>query len=200
LVSSAYIGGLPSSGTSVGEKIAVGGAGGVLMLWEKGVWDDQDERIYVERGARGGEALDSLAVAPDDFRLGKIVVVGQADGKISFVKIGPNKVVARAVHDELEGVIGLGFDVEGRLISGGGQVVKVWHEADHSDTSSRVHGRSGKHTVDSDSGADDNSIDNGSSDDSDNKKDDKKRRKKRKRVKGKDLSGGHHVMAFADLD
>ena len=170
------------------------------MLWEKGVWDDQDERIYVERGAKGGEALDSLAVAPDDFRLGKIVVVGQADGKISFVKIGPNKVVARAVHDELEGVMGLGFDVEGRLISGGGQVVKVWHKADHGDTSSHVHGHSGKHTVDSDSGTDDNSIDNGSSDDSDNKKDDKKRRKKRKRVKGKDLSGGHHVMAFTDLD
>lgn len=200
LISSAYIGGLPSTGTSVGEKIVVGGAGGVLTLWEKGVWDDQDERIYVDRGPGGGEALDTLAVAPDELGMGKIVAVGQADGRISFVKIGPNKVVSRVVHDEVEGVMGLGFDVEGRLISGGGQVVKVWHEADLSGTPNGINGYSGKHMMGSDSDAEDYNDAEGDSDDSDDDKEGKKRRKKRKRVKGKDRSGAHHVIAFTDLD
>lgn len=200
LISSAYVGGLPSTGTSVGEKIVVGGAGGVLTLWEKGVWDDQDERIYVDRGPGGGEALDTLAVAPDELGMGKIVAVGQADGRISFVKIGPNKVVSRVVHDEVEGVMGLGFDVEGRLISGGGQVVKVWHEADLSGTPNGVNGSSGKHMMGSDSDDEDDSDAEKDSGDSDDEKEGKKRRKKRKRVKGKDRSGAHHVIAFTDLD
>lgn len=186
LISSVYIGGLPSSGTSVGEKIIVGSGSGVLTLWEKGVWDDQDERIYVARG----EALESLTLVPDELGKGKMIAVGQADGRISFVQIGSNKVVSRVSHDEVEGVVSLGFDVEGRMVSGGGQVVKVWHEADGD-----VNGAPGKRMMDSDS---DDSNDDSDEDDSD--EEGKKRRKKRKRFKGKDRSGGQHVMAFKDLD
>jgi hypothetical protein len=167
-----------------------------LTLWEKGVWDDQDERIYVDGG---GEALEALAIAPDDLGLGKIVAVGQADGKVSFVKLGPNKVVFRVVHDEMEGVMGLGFDVEGRLISGGGQIVKVWHKADLSGGRNGTNGTSWKN-IHSDSDAHDDSAAEGGSGDSDGEKEGKKRRKKRKRVKGKDRSGGHHIMAFQGLD
>lgn len=194
LISSVYIGGLPSSGSSVGEKIIVGGGSGVLTLWEKGVWDDQDERIYVARGgAGGGEALESLTVVPDELGKGKIIAVGQSDGRIAFVRIGPNKVVSRISHDELEGVVALGFDVEGRMVSGGGQVVKVWHEAEAAGD-----GASGKHPM-SDSDEDDNSDDENDGDDSEEDKGDRKRRRKRKRVKGKDRDGGRQVMAF-DLD
>ncbi|KAI5282355.1 WD repeat-containing protein jip5 [Ascosphaera acerosa] len=42
LVSSCYVTGLRRGGTSQGEKLLVGGSGGVLTLWEKGAWDDQD--------------------------------------------------------------------------------------------------------------------------------------------------------------
>lgn len=194
LISSVYIGGLPSSSTSVGEKIIVGGSSGVLTLWEKGVWDDQDERIYVDRNVGGGEALESLTLVPDELGKGKMIAVGQADGRIAFVKIGQNKVVSRVSHDEMEGVIGLGFDVEGRMVSGGGQVVKVWHEADGD-----ANGGLGKHMMDSDSG-DDVSSDDSSEDDEEEEKESGKRRKKRKRSKGKDRSGGQHIMAFKDLD
>ena len=59
---------------------------------------------------------------------GKNVVVGVGDGTIRIVKLGPNKVTTELRHDEVEGVVGLGFDVEGRLISGGGSIIKVWQE------------------------------------------------------------------------
>ena len=65
LLSSCFIGGLSSKGTSVGEKIVVGGASGVLTLWERGVWDDQDERIIVDKGPAGGESIDCLVSVPD---------------------------------------------------------------------------------------------------------------------------------------
>jgi hypothetical protein len=125
-----------------------------------------------------------------------MIAVGQSDGRIAFVQIGRNKVVSRVSHDELEGVMALGFDVEGRMVSGGGQVVKVWHEAEGGRD-----GGQGKHLLDADSDDDDDdSDDEHDGDDSDEDKEDRKGRKKRKRVKGKDRSGGQHVMAFEGLD
>lgn len=192
LISSAYIGGLSSGGTSRGEKVLVGGSNGVLTLWEKGAWDDQDERIYIERSKDGGESIETLAVASDDLGYGKLVAAGLANGMVKFVRIGPNKVVSEVQHDETEGVVGLGFDVEGRMVSGGGQIVKVWHEAvDNGGAGSDLGG--GKHML-------------GDSDDSDDSDDSEQEnrpsaqeRKKRKKGK-KDRSGGQHVMAFHDMD
>ncbi|KAJ5327405.1 WD repeat-containing protein jip5 [Penicillium brevicompactum] len=189
LVSSVYMGGLATSGTSKGEKVIVGGASGILTLWEKGQWDDQDERIYVDRSADGGDSVETMAVAPD--YLGKVVAAGLGNGKVKFVRMGPNKVVSEVVHDEIDGVVGLGFDVEGRMVSGGGQTVKVWHEAEDN-----VEG--GNDDVD----MMDDSDDDQDSDDSDvpEEREDPKERKKRKKGKSKDQSGGQHVMAFHDLD
>lgn len=188
LISSTYMGGLPSSGTSVGEKIIVGCGSGVVTLWEKGVWDDQDERIYVSRGPGGGESLESMAVVPDDLGVGKVVAVGQSDGLVSLVRIGPNKVVTRVRHDEVEGVVAIGFDVEGRMVSGGGQTVKVWHPTDE------VNGKRGNSMM---YGSSDDSDDD---DDSDEDKETRRKRKKRKRGKGKDRSGGQHVIALEGID
>jgi WD repeat-containing protein 55 len=197
LVSSVYIGGLASGGTSRGEKLIVGGAGGVLTLWEKGAWDDQDERIYVDRGPRGGEALESLAVVPDDLGMGKMIVVGQGDGSIAIVKMGINKVISTGTHDEMEGVTHLGFDVEGRMVSGGGQVVKVWHEA----RSSEDIDEQAAHKRILDSGSDEDSEEEKYQHDSDEEREGGKRRRKRKRGKGKDRSGGRHLTAlFKGLD
>lgn len=193
LISSVYMGGLPSSGTSRGEKVIVGGSGGVCTLWEKGVWDDQDERIYIERDSAGGETLETMSVVPDELDKGKMLAVGLGNGFVKFVNIGSNKVASRVMHDETEGVVGLGFDVEGRMVSGGGQTVKVWHES-----AGAVNGAlpDGKHMLGSDS--DDDSEDD--SDDSDREeRQDPKSRKKRKRAKGKDRSGGQHIMGF-DID
>lgn len=193
LISSAYMGGLPSSGTSRGEKVLVGGSNGIITLWEKGVWDDQDERIYVERSNDGGESIDTLAVAPGDLGYGKLVAAGLANGLVKFVRIGSNKVVSEVQHDETEGVVGLGWDVEGRMVSGGGQIVKVWHEAVATD-GAEDDMEGGKHMLDESDDSDD-------SDDSDReqkKKPNARERKKQKKANRKE--SGAHVMAFADMD
>ncbi|PLN83326.1 WD repeat-containing protein jip5 [Aspergillus taichungensis] len=199
LISSTYMGGLSSAGTSRGEKVLVGGSDGVLTLWEKGVWDDQDERIYVQRGSGNGESLETLTVVPEELGKGKTVAVGMGNGLVKFVRIGPNKVVSEVMHDETEGVVGVDFDVEGRMVSGGGQTVKVWHEA--------VGGGSGAGSKRGYGGSDDDDDDENDSDDDDS--DDSERenqknnnaRRKHKKGKGKEArGGGQHVMAFHDMD
>ncbi|RDW69080.1 WD40 repeat domain-containing protein [Aspergillus mulundensis] len=185
LISSTYIGGLSSSGTSRGEKVVVGGSSGILTLWEKGAWDDQDERIYLERGAGGGESIETLSVVPDELGKGKMLAAGLGNGKVKFVRMGMNKVVSELTHDETEGVVGLGFDVEGRMVSGGGQIVKVWHE-----TADTMGGKRGFE------GSDDSDEDSDDSDREAKQKDNSRR--KNKKPKGKDR--GKEVMAFADLD
>ena len=192
-----YIGGLATSGTSRGEKVLVGGSGGVLTLWEKGAWDDQDERIYVQPGSGGGESLETMAVVPDELGKGKVVAVGLGNGGVKFVRIGANKVCSEVMHDETEGVVGLGFDVEGRMVTGGGQVVKVWHEAAiGADKYGAMPGEKRMYG-DSDDSDDDDSDDD--SDDSDAGGRQERAQNKRKKTKAKG-NGGQHVMAFHDLD
>jgi len=191
LISSTYIRGLPNSGTSRGEKVIVGGASGILTLWEKGAWDDQDERIYVSRDAEGGESIEAMVTVPDELGYGKLIATGLGNGIVKFVRIGANKVVSEVMHDETEGVVGLGFDVEGRMVSGGGQIVKVWHEAATTDGAEDGLS-SGKHML----GDSDDSVDD--SDSEHEKQQEKNDRKKRKKAKGKDR--GPHVLAFTDLD
>ncbi|KAL2808044.1 WD40-repeat-containing domain protein [Aspergillus granulosus] len=192
LISSTFIGGLASGGTSRGEKVVVGGTTGVLTLWERGAWDDQDERIYVERD-EGGDSLETLAVVPDELGKGKMIAIGLGSGKVKLVKMGMNKVTTLLTHDETEGVVGLGFDVEGRMVTGGGQIVKVWHEkadamGSYGDFFGDKRGYGGSDDSDDDS---DNENRKPQSDNS---------QRKRKKQKGKDRGKEREVMAFADLD
>jgi WD repeat-containing protein 55 len=197
MTSSLFVSGLKAGGTSQGEKVLVGGTGGVITLWEKGVWDDQDERIVVDKL---GESVESLAKVPEGIggfaQQGqqKLVAVGLGDGRVRFVRAGPNRVVQDMdiKHDEIEGVVALGFDVAGRMVTGGGQIVKVWREAPTWKKDVNLNG--GKRAVDSGSERDTD----GGEDSSDEEKL-KSKRKKRKRGKAKDKSGGQQVMAF-DLD
>lgn len=197
LLSSVYVGGLPKTGTSVGEKIILGGAGGVLTLWEKGVWDDQDERITVDRG---GEAIETLVQIPDSVSYhrgrGKMVAAGLADGRVKVVRLGANQVMHELQHDEIEGVIGLDFDCYGRMVTGGGETVKVWTES-----AAIVGGNAaGKRGFVGGSSDDDDSDDDQDSDD-EQKRESGKTRRKRKRNKGKDRSAGKAVsMGFSGLD
>lgn len=203
LLCSVFVGGLPSKpGRSKGEKVLIGSSSGVLTLWERGVWDDQDERIIVnEAGRGGGESLDALAVVPKGVGDGgKNVVVGVGDGTIRIVKLGLNKVIGELRHDELEGVVGLGFDVGGRMISGGGHMVKVWQEEmagdedevdeeEEEDDDEDVPTDTRKRQ-ESDSDEDDSSEDGGKR---------RSRKKKRKANKGKNKSG-HGVLGLKGLD
>lgn len=205
LLTSLIVTGLSTKGTNVGEKVVVGAGNGVLTLWERGVWDDQDERIVVDRSKGGGESLDSIALLPDGVGPGgKIVAVGMGNGGIRFAKIGPNKIVAELKHDELsqEGVIGLGFDVTGRMISGGGKTVKVWGEqtwqdVDEDEDEEQENGiETGKRGHESDS---DRDSDKDMEDSSDEEEEPKQKRKKRKRNKGKQQKG-HGILQFSGLD
>lgn len=206
LLSSVFVGGLPSKpGRSKGEKVLVGSSNGVLTLWERGVWDDQDERIYVDVGRGGGESLDSLAVMPEGVGDGgKNVVVGVGDGTIRIVQLGPNKIVGETLrHDEVEGVVGLGFDVGGRLISGGGSIVKVWQEkmtlddeGEDEDDSDEGETWARKRTLD---GSASDGSDEADAEDSSDEEGERKRRKKRRKAKGKKQSG-NGILGFKGLE
>ena len=210
LLSSIIVSGLSKKGSNVGEKVLVGGGNGVLTLWERGVWDDQDERITVDRSKGGPESLDALALLPPGVGPGgKIAAVGLGNGDLRFVKIGQNRVIAELKHDELaqEGVIGLGFDVTGRMISGGGKTVKVWGEkgamgaADDDDEDEDEEEEEDENDTpakrghESDSDKDSDSPVDGSSDD----EHEQSKRKKRKRNKGNQQKG-HGILHFSGLD
>ncbi|EXJ79301.1 hypothetical protein A1O3_08803 [Capronia epimyces CBS 606.96] len=195
LTSVVMVQGLKKGGTSVGEKVLVGQSDGVVSLWERGVWGDIDERVVLDRG---GLSVDSLAEVPFGFGGGKLkmneklVAAGLEDGRVRFMRIGRNGVMADmdARHDEIDGVVALGFDVEGRMISGGGQTIKVWTEAKGLPGGGR--GGITKHVLSSDDDSDDSDV----QDSSDEEDQPKSKRKKRKRNKGKDKSGGKAL----DLD
>ncbi|KAI7490908.1 WD repeat-containing protein [Hortaea werneckii] len=189
LLSSLYVSGLPTkkSSGSTGEKALVGGGDGVITLWEKGQWDDQDERIHVSREK---ETIDALAEVPRGVGgFGKNVAVGLGDGKVRFIRLGQNKIVGEVQHDEMEGVVELGFDVGNRMISGGGQILKVWQEhieadeeawEDEDEEDEAAAAAGGKRAA---MGSDEDS-DQDDEDSSDEEEKSKSRRKKRKRGKG----------------
>lgn len=206
LLCSVMVSGLSKKGSSVGEKIVVGGGNGVLTLWERGVWDDQDERITVDKSPGGGESVDAMALLPPGVGPGgKIVAVGLGNGALRFVNIGKNQVVAELSHDELEkeAVVGLGFDASGRMYSGGGKMVKVWGEAgaygvEDEDSDEEEEADTGvagaKHARDGDSEDSDEDMD-------DSSEDEKPSQKKKKKRKGKGGKQGqnHGILGFSGL-
>ncbi|KAK5049506.1 hypothetical protein LTR84_004435 [Exophiala bonariae] len=189
LTSVALVRGLKKGGTSVGEKVVVGQGDGVISLWERGVWGDLDERIVIHRDGTGIESLAELPAGSGHGWLktnDKLVATGLEDGIIRFARIGRNGLIYEmdVKHDEIDGAIGLGFDVEGRMISSGGNVVKVWTEAKGLPGGGR--GRAEKHDLSSDADSEDSDVDDSSEDEEKSSS----KRKKRKRNKGKDKSGG----------
>ena len=131
LLCSAFVDKLHTRGNSTNGRVLVGGAGGVITLWQQGFWEDQDERIVLDRSSGGGETLDVITKVPDEIGNlpGRKVAVGLGNGQIRFVRIsGDNMGVGLVRHDEMEGVVAINFDVAGRMISSGGAVVKIWHE------------------------------------------------------------------------
>lgn len=193
------------SSCNVGGQVFVGGERGVLRGWDIGEWEEEEQRVNIARG----ESLDILSSVPEEVGGnrwgGDLVAVGLGDGKVRVVKVGKGKgkgkVVGEMVHDEVEPVVGLGFEVGGRMISGGGSVVKVWQESvggtDHDDDEDAVAGAAGVNGV----VGDDSDEDEDDGDDDDSSEEEKPRkRKKRKRGKGKDRGSEKQVMKLKGLD
>lgn len=139
LLSSVLVTGLPArrshgsngkgGGGGGGDKAIVGGADGVLTLWDRGHWDDQVQRILLKKAVGGSESVDALMLLPEDVSPGhgrRHIAAGMGDGSVSIVSLFPHAVVCRLDHDDLEAITGLGVDCSGRLFTGGGQNIKIW--------------------------------------------------------------------------
>ena len=189
----------------VDGKLVVGSEKGVLRIWQVGSWDDSEQIAMVGKGA----SADVLAAV----RESPMVAVGMDDGCVRFVDMGRKrpKVLheTEVKHDELEGALGLGFDIGGRMISGGGQIVKVWedsHEADdgeeednEEDSLGVTNGRRVSGFGSDEDGSEEDG-DESSGEEQRQKKKQKKKKKKRKR-RGKDESGRQQdIVGFRGMD
>ncbi|KAL7275584.1 WD repeat-containing protein jip5 [Rhizina undulata] len=221
LLCSAHLPNAPSRGRT-GERILTGLSGGVVTVWNKGMWEDHQDRINISKAS--GESVDSIIPLPEfsysgpGGGWGTYFATGSGDGKVRVVKMGGNKVVLTLPHslssDEAkaaaggkiavgdykegleEGVVCLAVDCMGRIVSGGGSVVKVWYEKEDDES------EQGKRRRKEDSSEEEEDSDDEDEDDSDEEKEKrKKRRKKRKGGKGKARSAGvKSVSSFKGLD
>ncbi|OTB02714.1 hypothetical protein M426DRAFT_61724 [Hypoxylon sp. CI-4A] len=217
LLCTTFISGMGPKKNRDNGVVAVGTGSGVLTLWDKGAWDDQQDRVIVDPAKGGGESLDCIVQIPSEIAGGKKVAVGLGDGSLRIVDLLKREVEGSFRHDDIESVVGLGFDCQGRMISGGGQTIKIWEASgpqgggsDDSDESSEA-----DDSDDSDDDKDDAPMANGSkakrqtSKDSDEDEsdsdDDEPKRNKKKRRKGKQTielgpHGAHGVLCFKGLD
>ncbi|KAL7897118.1 WD40-repeat-containing domain protein [Trichoderma sp. SZMC 28014] len=212
LLSSCFVPGLGPKKNRNNGVVVVGSGSGVLTMWDKGAWDDQQERIIVDPPKAGGESIDAIALIPQELGVGKKVVCGVGDGSLRIVDLVRREVITSVNlrHDDMEGVVSLAFDSENRLISAGGRTVKIWEEL------SELQGdqNDGETDDDDDEEEDDDSDDekaaNGkraAESDSDDDSDDgveemKQRAKRRKEVQQHKLGpmGAHGILGFDGLD
>lgn len=207
LLSACFMTGMGPKNHRNNGMAVVGSGSGVLTLWDKGSWDDQQERIIVDGGKGGGESVDAMTKIPEHVSRGKKVVCGMGDGSLRIVDIIRRKVDRSTFlrHDDMDAVVSLGFDNRGRLISAGGPTVKIWdtlsglpEENDSEDT-----GQEGLEEP----GLGDNHDEIGDSDESDGgnreRADGFQRRLKRRKDahKGKlGPMGAHGILGFEGLD
>ncbi|KAH7166319.1 WD40-repeat-containing domain protein [Dactylonectria macrodidyma] len=209
LLTSCFVPGMGPKNNRNNGVLAIGSGSGVLTLWDKGAWDDQQERIIVDGDRKGGgESIDSVALVPQELGIGKKVVCGVGDGSLRIVDLIRREVDVsiNLRHDHMESVVSLAFDSENRLISAGGKTVKLWEElselqaddddedSDSDDDSEEEEEQSGKRAAESDSDSDDS--------DQERVEEMKRRAKRRKEVQNNKLGpmGAHGIMGFEGLD
>jgi len=228
ILCTAFMANAPSRQTGGSEKIVTGTSSGVVTTWNKGFWEDHQERIPLSRST--GDSIDALLALPQGFEVegagwGTFFAAGSGDGKVRIVKMGGNKTVATLTHaysaDEArrmaggrvkagdytegleEGVSALAIDCEGRIVSGGGTVVKIWTPREVQDEEeAEVPEKKKRKELDSnddDPEESDSEVEGESSDDEKERK--KRKKKKRKGGKGKAKSAGvRNVNSFTGLD
>lgn len=210
LMSSCFVPGLGPKRNMNNGVVAVGSSSGVLTLWDKGSWDDQQERIIVDppTGPAGGESIEDVVLIPQEMGMGKKAVCGMGDGSLRIVDLVRREVLSAMAlrHDDIEGVVSLGFDCGNRLISAGGRTVKVWEElselqgddedeeGDDDDGDEREadgDNANGKRPAESDSDSENDAIEEM-----------KQRAKKRKEAQSAKMGpmGAHGIMGFEGLD
>ena len=174
-----------------------------MRLWQVGTWDDNEETITVGKGA----SADVLAAVPEGMGKEQMLAVGMDDGFVRLVGMGGKrpKVIGEVRHDEVEGILGLGFEVGGKMCSGGGGIVKVWDETlaemngeEEEEEEEEEVAVNGKRPRESDSEGGASEADDQNNSEQEEEK--PKKKKKRKRNKGKDENGGQHIMAFTGID
>ena len=185
------------SGTAIGGNFIAGGEKGALRVWEggvKGLMEGLDKRTTLQKG----ESLDVMCRMWEEPPGEGVVAVGLGDGSVKIVQVGAKwaNVVDSVKHDEVEGVVTLGLEPGGRMISGGGSIVKIWEketadDLDEEDEAKPADGRS-----------DDGANGTESADSEDDNSDEKRRpkRKKRKRNKGQNRGPIKHIMEFKGMD
>jgi WD40 repeat protein len=230
ILCSAFVANAPSKQTGGSETVLTGTGGGVVTTWNRGFWEDHQTRVPLARTT--GDSVDSLLDLPEGFEVaglvggwGKYFAAGSGDGKVRIVKMGQNKVVTTLAHsysaDEAkrmaggkvkkgdyvegleEGVSALGIDCEGRIVSGGGLVVKLWtpKEEEEKDAAAEPEERKRrKNRSDSEEeGMNSDEVDSDSSEDEKERR--KRKKKKRKGGRGKAKSTGvKNVNVFKGLD
>lgn len=213
LLSSCYISGMGPKGHRENGVVACGTSTGVLTLWDKGSWDDQQERIIVDGDRKGGESIDATVLIPQEMGLGKKVICGLGDGSLRVVDAVRRQVIVsdNLRHDHMESVVSLAFDSANRLISAGGRTVKLWEELsalqgsdedeeeeeeddDEGDESEEEEKGNGKRPAESESDSEDSEADHIA--------EMKQRAKRRKDNQKNKLGpmGAHGVMGFEGLD
>ncbi|GAO17891.1 uncharacterized protein UV8b_03241 [Ustilaginoidea virens] len=222
LLSACFMPGMGPKSKRNNGVVAIGSGSGVLTLWDKGSWDDQQERVIVDGGKGGGESIDAIVPVPQDMGLGKKVVCGVGDGSLRIVDLVRREVnrSGNLRHDDLEGVVSLGFDCHNRLISAGGRMIKVWgklselqeEESDDEGDDDKIEkeeerGGHAKRAAESDDDDDGDGDDDDEDDEDDDSEGDgvqemKQRAKRRKESQKRKLGpmGAHGIMAFDGID
>lgn len=206
-----------------GERVAVGSSDGLLSLFKRGEWDDHHDRMRLVGQDLG---IECMAAAPASVVEGPgTVAVGTEDGRVMFRKAlssGKRQTSGSVVsHDDtgVEGVAAIGFDVAGRMITGGGEIVKVWfdnglrqdaqwpggvladdaEEGEHDEGEDEVEDEEDDEEADED-GVVGDGVDESEEDSEEDSEEEKRRRPHKKQKKdgsGKKGAHGHHgILAF----
>ncbi|KAI0440799.1 WD repeat domain-containing protein jip5 [Xylaria telfairii] len=214
LLCSTFIAGMGPKKNRDNGVVAIGTGSGVLTLWDRGSWDDQFDRVVVDPVRGGGESLDCIVQIPEDRSRDKKVAIGLGDGSVRLVNLTRREVEGTLRHDDLEAVVSLGFDCEGRMISGGGQTIKIWQDSapgTNMDVDSEEDSDDDDDDADSDApggavpdkGNSKRQTNKGSDSEDSDSDDEQKRKKKKKKGKGKvELGphGAHGILKFKGLD
>lgn len=193
---------LPGTGLRAKQNVlAVGGSTGVVTLWDRGSWDDQQDRVVISRE----ESIDAVVAVPSDIGYaaphGKAVFAATGDGRVTMFDAAKRKTIegGELRHDDIEAVVSMGFDCYNRLVTGGGKVVKIWEELKELQEESSEEERGEKR------GREESSEEE-EEEDSDSEAERERERRERQRKKREATAaklgpmGAHGVLKFDGLD